>query len=101
VAAKQNLVAFSFKYRDGHCYIGGFLGTNAALGQWLKPLIHKSVQGIETLTKVTCQYPQTAYAGLAVSLQQEWQYLQRVVPNCRTVFKPVKETITQSSPQPY
>jgi hypothetical protein len=39
------------------------------------------------------RYPQTAYAGLAKSLQQEWQYLQRVVPNCGAVFEPVKEAI--------
>ena len=30
------------------------------------------------MAKVAEQYPQTAYAGMQKSLQQEWQLLQRV-----------------------
>jgi hypothetical protein len=37
--------------------------------------------------------PQTAYAGLTKSLQQEWQYLRRVVLNCGPAFEPVEEAI--------
>jgi hypothetical protein len=37
--------------------------------------------------------PQTAYAGLAKLLQQEWQCLRRVVLNCGAAFEPVKEAI--------
>jgi hypothetical protein len=49
--------------------------------------------GVESLVKVARRYPQTAYAGLAKSLQQEWQYLQRVFLDCKAAFEPVKEAI--------
>jgi hypothetical protein len=92
-AAAGLLEAFGFTYCDGHRYVGGFLGTDAALDQWLAPQIQKWVQGVESLAKVARRHPQTAYAGLAKSLQQEWQYLQRVVPDCGTAFAPVEEAI--------
>jgi hypothetical protein len=87
--AKERLEAFGFKFVDGSRYVGGFLGSEAALSEWLEPQIAQWVRGVESLAKVARRYPQTAYAGLAKSLQQEWQYLQRVVPNCRRAFEPV------------
>jgi hypothetical protein len=92
-AAVQRLEAFSFRFCDGHRYVGGFLGSDDALGKWLGPKIQQWVQGIETLAKVARRYPQTAYAGLTKSLQQEWQYLQRVVPACGAAFEPVEAAI--------
>jgi hypothetical protein len=91
--AEELLEAFSFKFTDGHRYVGGFLGSNAALSQWLAPQIQQWVSGVPSLAKVANRYPQTAYAGLTKSLQQEWQNLQRVVPNCGPAFEPVEEAI--------
>jgi hypothetical protein len=87
--AKEILEAFSFKFTDRYRYVGGFLGSDAALSQWLVPQIQQWVQGIALLAKVAKRYPQTAFAGLTNSLQQEGQYLQRVVPEC----EPVEEDI--------
>ena len=42
---------------------------------------------------VARRYPQTAYAGMTRSLQCEWQYLQRVLPNASDVFKPLEEAL--------
>jgi hypothetical protein len=72
-AAEQHLKAFSFKYCNGHQYVGGFLGEKAALQQWLTSQMQQWVQGVESrLAKVARRNPQrTAYAGLAMSLQQE------------------------------
>jgi hypothetical protein len=92
-AAATGLEAFNFKYHDGHRYVGGFLGTDEALSQWLAPKIQQWVKGVESLAKVARRYPQTAYAGLAMSLQQEWQYLQRVIPDCGEAFEPIEEAI--------
>jgi hypothetical protein len=82
-----------FKFVDGTRYLGGFLGTEAALSEWLGPQIAQWVGGVESLAKVARRYPPTAYAGLVKSLQQEWQYLQRVVPDCGAAFEPVEEAI--------
>ena len=42
---------------------------------------------------VAKRYPQTAYAGLTKSLQAEWQYVQRVVPDCGDEFAPIEAAI--------
>ena len=42
---------------------------------------------------VAKRYPQTAYAGLARSLQSEWMYLQRVTPDVGAHFLPVEQAI--------
>jgi hypothetical protein len=55
--------------------------------------IQQWVQGIASFAKVAKRYLQIAFAGLTKSLQQKWQYLQRVMPNCRPAFEPVKEAI--------
>jgi hypothetical protein len=53
----------------GSRYVGGFLGTEAALSEWLEPQVAQWVWGVKSLAKVARQYPQTAYTGLAKSLQ--------------------------------
>jgi hypothetical protein len=92
-AAERCLEAHGFNYTDGHRYVGGFLGTKEALDQWLEPKIQQWVTGVESLAQVAHRYPQTAYTGLAMSLQQEWQYLQRVVPDCGSAFQPIEDAI--------
>ena len=42
---------------------------------------------------VARRHPQTAYAGMTKSLQCEWQYLQRVLPNASEVFKPIEQAL--------
>jgi hypothetical protein len=91
--AEERLEAFGFKFVDGSRYVRSFLGSKAALSEWLEPQIAQWVRGVESLAKVARRYPQTAYTGLAKSLQQEWQYLQRVVPDCGAAFEPVEEAI--------
>jgi hypothetical protein len=73
--------------------VGGFLGSQAALSQWLEPQIAQWVWGAELLAMVALRYSQNTYASLAKSLQQEWQYLQRAVPDCGVAFELVEEAI--------
>jgi hypothetical protein len=40
-------------------------------------------------------YPQSAYAGLQKSLQQEWQFVQRVVEGIGESFTDVQKAITE------
>jgi hypothetical protein len=59
--AEELLEAFSFKFTDGYRYVGGFLGSDAALLQWLAPQIQQWVSGVASLAKVAKRYPQIAY----------------------------------------
>jgi len=41
---------------------------------------------VKKISGAAKRYPQMAYAGLARSLQQEWQHLQRVIPQIAPLF---------------
>jgi hypothetical protein len=73
--ARQTLKGFAFKYVDGHRYVDSFIGTSKAWDTWLQPQVVDWVHVIKQLAGVAQIFPQTAYTGLAKSLQMEWQYL--------------------------
>ncbi|KAL7460257.1 hypothetical protein ACHAXS_000719 [Conticribra weissflogii] len=46
----------------------------ATCQEWLAPMIQQLVDGIKSLAAVASPFPHTAYAGMVLSLQAEWQY---------------------------
>jgi hypothetical protein len=46
LGAKERLEAFGFKLVDGSRYVGGFLGSEATLSEWLKPHIAQWVRAL-------------------------------------------------------
>ena len=48
---------------------------------------------MKTLSGVTLNHPQSAYAGLKKSLQQEWALVQRVTPGIGDAFGPMEEVL--------
>jgi hypothetical protein len=91
--ARQHMAGFAFQYVEGHRYVGGFIGTPESREAWLQPQVADWIHGVEQLAQVAKRYPQTAYAGLAKSLQMEWQYLQRVLPDSSTSFAAVEDAL--------
>jgi hypothetical protein len=91
--ALEPVAEFHFKQLEGHRYVGGFVGSAAAEDAWLAPQIQQWVDGIRSLAGAARRYPQTAFAGMARSLQMEWQYLQRVTPETAEAFAPLEEAI--------
>ncbi len=77
----------------GKRYIGGFVSLEAMLEHWLDPKVKKWVTGVEILARIALRFPQTAYVGLALSLQAEWQYICRVVPGADHYLGPIKTAI--------
>ena len=45
-----------------------------------KPQVEVWAHGVRVLGKISRRHPHLYYAGLGMSLQIEWQYLQRNVP---------------------
>jgi hypothetical protein len=45
------------------------------------------------MAKVAERYPQTAYAGMQKSLQQEWQFLQRVTDGLGEEFDDIEQAM--------
>ena len=93
--ALDALDSFHFQKSDGHRYLGGFVGSGDAEAKWIDPKIEEWIAGVIALSKVATRYPQTAYAGLAFSLQAEWQYVQRVIPHLDEAFAPMELAIAQ------
>jgi hypothetical protein len=58
--------------------LGGFIGNDIALCSWLRKKTKNWEEAVADLAKVASNFPQTAYSDLQKSLQQEWQFVQRV-----------------------
>eukprot|EP00957_Ditylum_brightwellii_P116202 8863407-Ditylum_brightwellii.AAC.1 len=80
---------------DGHRYVGGYIAGKADKTTWVKPKIAAWVEGVKALTGFATRYPQTAYAGLVMSLQAEWQYLQRTVPGVGEHMGELERVLTE------
>jgi hypothetical protein len=63
--------------------LGGFIGKDEALNEWLGEKAKIWTEAVTDLTSVTQAFPQAAYSGLQKSLQQEWQFVQRVTKGIR------------------
>ena len=64
----------------GHRYLGGFIGDAYAEREWLRDKIRGWTESLKLLAGVAYKHPQSAYAGLQNSLQQEWDFVKRVTP---------------------
>jgi hypothetical protein len=84
---------FNFQRQEGHRYVGGFVGSPTTEAAWIAPQVHQWTCGVDSLASVARRHPQTAFAGLAKSLQAEWQYLQRVSPGTGGHFAPIEDAI--------
>ena len=73
----------------GHRYLGGYIGDKDAEGRWLAAKIKGWSEAVEIFSSVAQKNPQSAYAGLQKSLQQEWEFVQRVTPGVGDAFGPV------------
>lgn len=93
---RTRLQELQFQHKAGARYVGGFVGTEEARQEWLLPQIQNWIYGVEKLASVAKRYPQTAYAGLVKSLQTEWTYLQRVVPDLGPQMVPLEAAISDT-----
>ena len=81
------------EFTQGHRYLGGFLGGEPEKEEWVRAKAEKWADGVRILASIAKQYPQTAFAGLTISLQAEWQYVARTVPGINYIFEPVERAI--------
>ena len=84
------------QYTRGHCYLGGFVGSRAARDKWLIVKVDEWAAAVRTLARVAERYPQAAYVGFTFCLQNEWQYVQRIVQSSGTAFAPLEVAIREA-----
>ena len=63
--------------------------------EWLGKKVEGLNELIATLAGVSLKHLQSAYAGLQNSLQQEWDFLQRVTPGVGAAFGQVEEALQE------
>ena len=73
-------VDLKVKWRHGHRYVGGHVGSMVMLSRYVEPNVANWVHAVEVLARIAVKYPQSAYAGLTILLQAKWQHLSRAVP---------------------
>ena len=84
------------KIVTGSQYLGGFVGDRAAKDSWLAEKVHGWTESVKTLSGVTRKHPQSTYAGLQKSLQQEWTFLQWVTPGIGDDFGLVAQALRET-----
>ena len=62
----------------------------------MRPKVEVWDHGVRTLSKISKRYPQLAYSGLGMSVQIEWQYLQRTVPGVGTLMGPIEDALIEA-----
>ena len=80
----------------GHIYLGGFIGDSEAEKRWMFGKFTGWAESVETLAGFSHKHPQSAYAGLQKSLQQEWASMQRVTPFLGNAFVPVEKALWET-----
>jgi hypothetical protein len=82
---------------SGHRYLGGFIGDTASRDDYISSKISSWTQTVKQLSMVALEkYSHSAYTGYTKSLQHQWTFLQRVIPNIDAHFQPLEEMITSS-----
>ena len=90
----------TLNFVSGSRYLGAYLGPRDQLEGWVQPQVEAWSHGVIVLGKIARRHPQSAYAGLGMSLQSEWQYLQRTVPGVGTLMGPIEEALREKLSSP-
>jgi hypothetical protein len=87
--AESSFHDLGFKVCNGSRYLGGYIGDSAAQQTWIEKKTKAWADSVTELAMVAARFPQAAYAGLQKSLQQEWQFLQRVTDGLGLEFSAI------------
>ena len=96
-AAKREFVVegLEINFVGGIIYLGDYIGPQEEFAVLIKPQVEAWDHRVRVLGKISRRHPQSAYARLGMSLQLEWQYLQRTVPGVSTLMGPIEEALRE------
>ena len=84
----------------GHRFLGGFIGSPMERDEYVMSKVDRWVRHIDVLSEAASSQPQLAYTVLSRSLQHEWTFLLRVVPQCGQLFQKLDLSLFLVSYQP-
>jgi hypothetical protein len=76
--------------------LGGFVGVDEDMDEWLESKIAMWVNIIKQLSMIAETYPQSAYTGMERSVQAEWTFVQQVVRDVGDKFGTVRKVMHRS-----
>ena len=74
-------------------FLGGIIGGSVECDEFVSTKTEEWKQHVNLLSDVAKDQPQAAYVALTRSLQNEWSFLQRVVPHCGHHFQQVENAL--------
>ena len=74
----------------GHRFLDGFIGSQSEKDEYVMSKVRRWVGHLDVLAEAASTQPQLAYAALSRSLQHEWTFLLRVVPQCGQLFQEIE-----------
>ena len=88
--AEKRFWGLRIRVVTGHRYLGGYIRDGEAEREWLRDKIQGWTESVKILAGVALKQPQSAYAGVQKSLQQEWAFMQRLTLGVGDDFDPVE-----------
>ena len=89
--AEQLFIPLGIPVICHHCYLGRFLSKPAGQNAFVQD---QWIFNVQSLSKMAEKQPQAAFSALTKSLQCEWQFLQRVIPDCGSLFAALDDALT-------
>ena len=77
------------KVVTGIRYFWWFIGYGEAEKRWMTGKFEGWKESVRILAGISRKHLQSSYARLQKSLQQEWEFIQRVTPGIEDTFRPV------------
>ena len=85
-AANKLFIDYKINVVTGHRFLGGFIGASEDVEKWVHNKVSIWTKSIERLSQAAKSEPHLANVSLTKSLQNEWNYVQRVVSNVEKPF---------------
>ena len=79
----------------GFRYLGDFLGDEEGERAWLGIKAEDWASAVEALTRTAYSHPQVAYLVMQMSLQEKWQFVQRVTKETMADLAPIEAALKQ------
>ncbi len=74
-------------------FLGGCIGDSEGVQKFVEKKVDAWCRCVEDLAYAAEKFPQSAYCAFVKSLQSEWKFLQRMVPDTSHCYEQLRDTI--------
>ena len=74
-------------------YLGGYVGDNSGKLEYISDRVERWARCVGRVAEAAVHQPQASYVAMVKSIQAEWSFFQRVVPDCAEGFVALRDSI--------